>query len=241
MIVHVTGELAPNSIKFVESGLPVGSYWSAAIIVTSENSSYPLGTMFWDPDGLITKVTSNGLPAVVINPPNGTWTWFVRTYVWNNTTQSFELNSSMNYASSPYVANITHGIVKMPSISANGSIIIHIQFTSIKSPSNDPPNQTSTGTTTIPLNAATSNSTIRPNDSTSLILPTTPQSGKTYSVLTYLLGPAAASSVIQNISERSANFVLILILSIMGISFIAVALVIKQFNRKKQRNREVQD
>ena len=162
MIVHVTGELAPNSVKFVESGLPVGSYWSAAIIVTSENLSYPLGTMFWDPDGLITKVTSNGLPAVVINPPNGTWTWFVRTYVWDNATNSFALNNStLQYVSSPYVANITHGIVTMPSGAANGSVIIHIRFALAGDPpTNDQSNLTNITAISTASNNTTTNSTV---------------------------------------------------------------------------------
>ena len=228
-IVHVTGELAPNSVKFVESGLPVGSYWSAVFIVLTSNTSYPYGSMFWDPDGLITKVTSNGLPAVVINPPNGTWTWFVRTYVWNNTTQSFELNSSMNYASSPYVANITHGIVKMPSGAANGSVIIHIGFTL----AGDPPSNSSPAMRIAPLNAIRAFSTMKEFTLKNKVLPIGSKDPTVPAIIT--------KTSVSPVSKPTLNFISFIFVSLVGVAAIISALMVQRNNRKKQRDEEAQD
>jgi hypothetical protein len=241
-IIVVTDNLSRNSVKFVESGLPVGSYWSAAFIVFTKNTSYPYGTTFQDPLGLIFKVTGNGLPAIIIHLPNGTWTFYVQSDVYNNTTHNFESNA-FGFISGPWVANISSGVVTMPYNSANGSVIIHIGFTLIGTPSNNPSNQTSTGTATVPLKTSTSNSSIKldpqSNNTSVAIMPTMPQNTKVYDVLSYLVGPAAAGNILQNVSKHSAAFLSLLVLSIIGAASLVTALVIKRFDGKKQRDREV--
>ncbi len=229
-IVHVTGELAPNSVKFVESGLPVGSYWSAAFIVLTSNTSYPYGSMFWDPDGLITKVSSNGLPAVVINPPNGTWTWFVRTYVWDNATNSFALNNStLQYVSSPYVANITHGIVTMPSGAANGSVIIHIGF----SLAGDPPSNSSPAMNITPLNAIREFSTTK---ELAIHYKTLPISAKDPTV-----APLVTKTISSPVSRPAFSIISFIFVSLVAIVAIISALMVQRTSRKKQREKEVLD
>jgi hypothetical protein len=229
-IVHVTGELAPNSVKFVESGLPVGSYWSAAFIVLTSNTSYPYGSMFWDPDGLITKVSSNGLPAVVINPPNGTWTWYVRTYVWDNATNNFEMNvSTLQYISSPYVANITHGIVTMPSGAANGSVIIHIGFTL----AGDLPSNSSPAMHIAPLNAIREFSITKELAIQYKILP--------ISAKEPTVPPLVTKTTSSPVSRPVINSTLFIFISLVAIAAIVSALTIQRASHKKQRDREVLD
>ena len=218
----VKNNILPNgSVEFIESGLPIGAAWSAALYAYANGSTsyYAIEGV----GGFYTTVAGNGLPTIIITPPNGTYKFFVTDYKWGTVMQGLQGWVSPGN----YTANITSGMLTFPLNTANGSIIIHIQFTPINSPSN------------IPLNISMSNlMDPQSNNSTISPLPTTPQSGKTYSVLAYLLGPATASSVIQNISERSANFVLILILSIIGVAFINAALVIKRLDNKKQRDKE---
>ncbi len=234
-IVVVTDNLPKNSVKFVESGLPVGSYWSAAFIVLTKNTSYSYGTMFQDPLGFIFKVTGSGLPAIVIPVPNGTWTFYVQSDVFNNTTHNFESNAS-GFISGPWIANISSGTITMPSSANNGSMIIHITFTH----TGDPPSNSNTTTTSSMLYNSTSNvtnattgipqqnntiitqannSTILPIQST--ILP------KNNTSATPLIGTFHSFKITPTI----LNFVLFIP--------IVFGLVIRRASRKKQRDKEV--
>jgi hypothetical protein len=229
-IVVVTDNLQKNTVKFVESGLPVGSYWSAAFIVLSKNTSYPYGTMFQDPLGFIFKVTGSGLPAIVISVPNGTWTFYVQSDVYNNTTHSFETNAS-GYISSSYVANVSQGTVTMPSNSANGSIIIHIGFALAGDPpSNGPSNLTNITAISTASNNTITNSTLKSSIPNTTILPIARQNSS--------IPPVITKTIPRQISRPAFSVVSFIFLSLVAICLILSALGIQWSSRKKQKDRE---
>ena len=144
--------LPPNSIEFIESGLPSGSVWSAAFTV-EENSSFPYGTTFDGSDGFYTQVHGDGLPTVIITPPNGTWTYWITDYVMG----PIGVGMGLGWVSpGNYTPNITRGTVTLPADSSNGSVIIHVTFT----PIGGPQNQTNTALIGTSINSTLNNTTI---------------------------------------------------------------------------------
>lgn len=132
---NVTNITQNDSVIFTESGLPIGSVWSAAIVVLNKTSPYPYGTTFLDPKtGFFSTVRENGLPEVVISPPpNETWTWYIDLFS----------PGPSGYIKGIYQPSISMGNITLPSDAINGSIVIHISFTLIENSSSLGGNTTS--------------------------------------------------------------------------------------------------
>ncbi len=142
--------LPANSVEFVESGLPIGAVWSAELassVVPYGNTISPIGPVITGVDGLYTTVEGNGLPTVIITPPNGTYYFFINDYRWGQAWPGFYCWQSPGN----YTANITSGMLTFPLHTANGSIIIHVRFTPINNSPNKPLNQTNKTTRTLIL------------------------------------------------------------------------------------------
>lgn len=114
--------LPPDSVEFIESGLPNGSVWSANLIVP-----YGIGfTALTGMDGFYTVVRGTSIPSVIISGlANGTYNFTIGDYIWN-ATRGYASGSGL------YVPSITAGTVTIGN-SGNGSVIIRVTFTLIGS------------------------------------------------------------------------------------------------------------
>ena len=221
--VLVTANFPPNSLDIVESGLPVGSSWSAAIIVYAENSSYPYGTTFTQPESHGYQTVYGNTSVFRITPPNGTWTYYIDQFS----------TGPPGYAKGFYAPNISSGTVTLPADTSNGSIIIRITFTPIGTLSNNPSNWTSTTLLNAALNAAFMNSTLKNSIPNTTILPIARQNSS--------ITPVITKTIPRQISRPAFSVVSFIFVSLAAICLILSALGIQRFKRKKQRYRGGQD
>ena len=216
--------LPSGSVEFIESGLPSGAAWSAALassIVPYGNRTSPIGPVITGVDGYYTTVGGNGLPTVVITPPNGTYHFFVYDYRWGTVVQGLQGWVSPGN----YTPSISTGVLTFPLNTANHSTIIRIQFTPISSPSNDPPNLTRAT-----LDNATLNATLKNSIPNTTILPIARQNSS--------IPPVITKTIPRQISRPAFSVVSFIFLSLAAICLILSALGIQRFKRKKQKDRE---
>ena len=126
----VTQKIPSYSIEFIESGLPVGAKWNVQI--HQGNADW----LFQDNMVVNYNQSGQGLPAAIFSPSlmsafppgtsfalnglNGSWEFFVN-YGWHN--------RSLTIINGTYMTNVTRGNVTLPSVAANGIVIIRISFT----------------------------------------------------------------------------------------------------------------
>ena len=223
----VKNNIVPNrSVEFIESGLPTGAVWSAALfssVITEGNTTYPNGTAIQGVDGYYTTVGGNGLPTVIISPPNGTYHFFVNDYRWSQMWPgSYGWMSPGNYT-----PNISSGIVTIPYNSANGSIIIRITFTPVGDP---PTNSTNPAMRIAPLNAIREFSTMRELAIQNKILPISAK-GPT-------VAPLVTKTTSSPVSRPAFSIISFIFVSLVGTAAIISALMVQRNNRKKQCGRE---
>ena len=210
--------LPPDSVEFIEQGLPNGTFWSANIIYPFGNGFSSISGM----DGYYTLVRGNSVPTVILTPGSGTWHYEIADYVKNS--------NGMLTTPGGFVPNITQGNVTLPTNSANGSVIIYISFTSI---GNTQPSSTSSVTHTPPLNTILTFSTVKDFALQHKILP--------IALKDPTVPPIITKTNASQISSPTFSVVSFIFLSLAAICLILSALGIQRFKRKKQRYRGGQD
>ncbi len=210
--------LPPDSVEFIEQGLPNGTFWSANIVIPYGNGFSTINGA----DGYYTLVRGNSIPTVILTPGNGTWHYEIADY----------LRSSNGMLMTPgaFVPNITQGNVTLPAGSANGTEIIYISFVPI---ANTQPNSAISVTHTYSLSTVIAFSTVKDSALQGKILPIASKGPTAPVVLT--------KTSVSPASKPIFNFTLFIFISLVAISAIVSALTIQRASRKKQRNREVQD
>jgi hypothetical protein len=140
--------LSKGSVEFIETGLPNGTVWSAALYDTPALN----GIATTGVDGFYITSQGNGLPTIIIHPPNGTYYFAIADYKWGQAWPGFYCWVSPGN----YTPSITTGVITFPTNTTNGSIIIHVTFT----PVGDPPTNDQSNLTNITAISTTSNNTI---------------------------------------------------------------------------------
>ena len=212
--------LPANSVEFIESGLPNGAVWSAALYDTPALN----GIATTGVDGLYITSQGNGLPSIIISPPNGTYYFAITDYKRGTVVQGLQGWVSPGN----YTPSISTGVLTFPLNTANHSTIIRIQFTPISSPSNDPSNLTRAT-----LDNATLNATLKNSIPNTTILPIARQNSS--------IPPVITKTIPRQISRPAFSVVSFIFLSLAAICLILSALGIQRFKRKKQRYRGGQD
>jgi hypothetical protein len=225
----VTKKIPSYSIEFVESGLPVGAKWNVQIHQGNADWLFQ--------DNMVVNYASNGqgLPAAIFSPSmmsvfppgtsfalnglNGSWEFFVN-YGWHNRT--------LMIINGTYMANLTRGNVTLPGLAANGTIIVYIHFTFVGSTQ---PNSAIIVTHAYSLSTIVAFSTMK---ELAIQYKTLPISAKGPTV-----APLVTKTTSSPISKPIFNFTLFIFISLVAISAIVSALTIKRANRKKQRDKEV--
>ena len=208
--------LPPDSVEFIEQGLPNGTFWSANIVIPYGNGFSTINGM----DGYYTLVRGNSIPSVILTPGNGTWHYEIADY----------LRSSNGMLMTPgaFVPNITEGNVTLPADSANGSVIIYISFVPI---ANTQPNSAISVTHTYSLSTVIAFSTVKDSALQGKILPIASKGPTAPVVLT--------KTSVSPASKSTSNFISFIFISLIAISAIVSALTIRRVSRKKQRDKEV--
>ncbi len=221
MNVTIVGNiLPPDSVEFIQQGLPVGAWWGVALYTTAT-----YGVALSDDLGAALPVTASGLPTAIITVPGGRYNFSI---------QYFPKNGYLNYTPELTIGNRTFlspnngsrivGPITLPFATLNGSEIIKVSF--------------------IPVNGKVYNDNSSGtqgsgNVSSNLTNLTNPpiQTSTHYSVNP--LSSLAVIGILKAVNKPAGNFGVLFIVGIVAIGLVAASLVIQWSNRKKQRDTEV--
>ena len=220
-VTIVGNVLPPDSVEFIEQGLPVGAWWGAALFTTAT-----YGVALSDDLGAALPVTANGLPTAIITVPTGRYNFSI---------QYFPKNGYLNYTPELTIGNRTFlspnngsrivGPITLPFATQNGSEIIKVTFV----PLNGNVYYSNSSGTQGSISKVSSNVT----NSTILPIPTANQQ------LSDPLYSFAVIGILQTVNKPMANIGVLFIVGIVAIGLVAASLVIQRANRKKQRDKEV--